>query len=91
MHLKNAHKGGKMKLYNENATKKPTNLSINSDLLEMARSLHLNLSKEFETYLIELIKKKIQKQWVTENQEAIAEYNKSLEERGIFSDEWRRF
>lgn len=80
-----------MKFYNVSAVKKPTNLSINSSLLEIAKNLHLNLSKEFENYLIQLIKKELKKQWLAENKNAISEYNQSIKKRGVFGDEWRRF
>lgn len=35
-------------LYNINAPKKPTNLSVNSDLLKRARALNVNLSATLE-------------------------------------------
>ncbi len=80
-----------MKIYNIDAVKKPTNLSLNSDLLKKAKGLHINLSKELELALIKAIKKKIKEQWLKDNNEAITQYNQSIAKRGLFSDEWRRF
>ncbi len=39
------------RLHGENAPKKPENLSINSNLLEKARALKIDLSAEFEQAL----------------------------------------
>lgn len=80
-----------MKIYNVDTAKKATNLSLNGDLLEKAKQLDINLSKELETTLIKVIKKKMQENWLRENEKAISEYNESIKKRGLFSDEWRRF
>lgn len=73
------------------APKKPTNVSINSDLLKIAKSLGINLSQTLETRLLEIVKQKQREQWLTENREAIDAYNKRIEEHGIFGDDLRRF
>jgi len=44
-------------LYDINAPKKATNLSINSDLLQKAKSYKINLSQSFERYLAKLVKR----------------------------------
>ena len=77
--------------YDTQAPKRATNLSINSDLLEKAKSYKINLSKSFERYLNELVKEYEERQWKKENFEAIEEFNKRVEKRGVFSDELRRF
>jgi len=77
--------------YDTQAPKRATNLSINSDLLEKAKSYKINLSKSFERYLNELVKEYAERQWKKENFEAIEEFNKRVEKRGVFSDELRRF
>ncbi len=54
-------------LYDQNAPKKPTNLSINSDLLKKARDLEINLSAALEPALTnQLITKQTQK-WLEQN------------------------
>lgn len=40
-----------LELYNQTAPKKPTNLSINSDLLKKAKALEINLSATVEQAL----------------------------------------
>lgn len=71
------------------ATKKPTNVSINSELLMDARKFGLNLSAELEERLIETLRRRRAEQWLRDNREAIQAYNKFVEENGIWSDEFR--
>ena len=73
------------------ALKKPANVSINSDLLAQAKELKINLSATLESALVEVISRKQRELWRTENQSAIAAYNKLVDERGVFSDDLRSF
>ena len=78
-------------LYDQNAPKKPTNLSINSDLLKKARDLDINLSAALEQALTTQLKTKQAQQWLEQNEDAIAAYNKSVDESGAFGDGLRGF
>ena len=78
-------------LYDQNAPKKPTNLSINSDLLQKARALEINLSATLEQALSNQLKAKQAQKWLEQNESAIAAYNKSVDENGAFSDGLRSF
>ena len=78
-------------LYDLNAPKKATNLSLNSDLLTKAKALKINLSATLEDALIELVSAKQRELWKQENQNAIAAYNQLIEENGTFSDDLRAF
>jgi antitoxin CcdA len=77
--------------FDASAPKKATNLSINSDLLRQAKELNINLSQQVEGYLSELVRKAKEQQWLTENADAIAAYNKRIEKDGVFSEGLRRF
>jgi antitoxin CcdA len=77
--------------YDQNAPKKPTNLSINSDLLKRAKELDINLSATLEQALTEQLKAKQAQQWREQNQASIAAYNQSVEDQGVFSDGLRSF
>lgn len=77
--------------YDPEAPKKPTNLSINSDLLRQAKACHINLSQTLEQRLVELVRESHRQEWLTENQAALIEYNSRIETRGAFSDSLRRF
>ena len=78
-------------LYDQNAPKKPTNLSINSDLLKKARDLEINLSATLEQALTSHLKAKQAQQWLEQNKNSITAYNKSIDENGVFSDGLRSF
>ena len=78
-------------LYDENATKKPTNLSINSDLLTKSRELKINLSATLERALERELRATEREIWLKENQQAIDAYNKLVDEEGVFSDGLRSF
>ncbi|HIP51542.1 MAG TPA: hypothetical protein EYG94_05565 [Campylobacterales bacterium] len=79
-----------MHTYNSDAPKRATNLSINSDLLQKAKSYNINLSKNFEIYLNKLVRKCESEQWKEENLEAIEAYNNRVK-KGVFSDGQRSF
>ena len=78
-------------LFDNQAPKKPTNVSINSDLLAKAKELKINLSATLESALVDLVNAKLRELWKKENQSAIAAYNQMVEERGTFGDDTRAF
>lgn len=78
-------------IYNKEAKKKNTNLSINSDLLQKAKEYKINLSSTLEKTLEEQLRKKEQENWVDDNKEAIEIYNNTIQKRGLFGDNLRRF
>ncbi|MCH8538001.1 MAG: type II toxin-antitoxin system CcdA family antitoxin [Alkalimonas sp.] len=78
-------------LYNTDAPKKATNLSVNSDLLRKTRALNINLSATLERALREELAKREAAQWVAENRSAIKSYNEFVEQHGCFGDEFREF
>ncbi|MGH8167650.1 MAG: type II toxin-antitoxin system CcdA family antitoxin [Woeseiaceae bacterium] len=73
------------------SAKKPVNLSINSDLLALARELNINLSATMEAALAEAVKRKQRERWLAENQASIAAYNERVVTDGVFSDGLRKF
>jgi|TARA_R110001599_G_scaffold91307_1_gene239855 antitoxin CcdA len=77
--------------FDENAPKKATNLSLNSDLLNKARSLKINLSSTLEQALIVQVKNAQREAWINENKEAIDALNELSEKHGLFSDSFREF
>jgi antitoxin CcdA len=78
-------------LYDQNAPKKLISLSLNSDLLKKAKDLEINISAVLEQALISQLKIKQAQQWLDENKSAIAAYNKSVDDNGVFSDGLRSF
>ena len=80
-----------IQLYDPNARKKPTNLSLNSDLLRQARDLRINLSQTLERCLAQMLLDEKRRVWREENQEAIDAYNRRIEKQGVFSNGLRGF
>lgn len=78
-------------LFDLEAPKKPTNLSLNSDLLKKCKAMNINLSATLEQALVEKLAKTSSEKWADENKNAIRAYNKFVEKNGCFGDEFREF
>ncbi len=78
-------------LFDLEAPKKPTNLSVNSDLLKKSKALNINLSATLEQALTDKLAKLNSEKWAEENKNAIQAYNEFVEEHGCFGDEFREF
>jgi antitoxin CcdA len=78
-------------LFNPQAPKRATNLSVNSDLLRQARELDINLSAVFEETLTTLVIARQQQAWLKQNKLAIEVYNQQVEFNGVFGDSLRAF
>ena len=71
--------------------KRAANLSVNAELLDQARALDINLSATLEKALEAEVRARLREQWLAENREAIAAYNRRLERDGVWSDGLRGF
>ena len=69
------------------AVRKPVNLSVNSHLLAEAKELNVNISRAAEDGL----RAAITRAWQIENAEAIASYNRYIEEFGLPLADLRQF
>jgi antitoxin CcdA len=78
-------------LYDANAPKKPTNLSLNSDLLAKTRALNINLSATLEKALKHELAQAEASKWAEHNKTAIKAYNIFVQDNGCFGDEFREF
>ena len=78
-------------LYDQNAPKKPTNLSINSDLLAKTRAMKINLSATLEKALLRELADAEAGKWADDNKGAIKAYNTFVDEHGSFGDEFGEF
>ncbi|WP_188064546.1 type II toxin-antitoxin system CcdA family antitoxin [Sphingobium sp. KCTC 72723] len=72
-------------------TRKATNLSLDSALVEDARALGINLSRACEEGLRKEIAAERGRQWQEENAEAIAAWNIYDSEHGSPLDQYRAF
>jgi antitoxin CcdA len=75
----------------DDAPKKPTNLSLNSKVLEMARELGMNISQTVDTLLAEEVKRRHWERWSEENKGAISEYNERVAREGLSLARYRSF
>jgi len=78
-------------LYDKHAPKRPTNLTVNSDLLLKAKELKLNISSILEDALAERVKQEKRNEWLRENADAITTFNRVIEDKGLFGDDMRTF
>ena len=87
----NAHKEFIMShVFDSSAVKKPTNLTVNSDLLFRARKLNINLSATLEKALVAELKNAEKQSWLKKNKKAISALNNFSEKNGLFSDSYRK-
>jgi antitoxin CcdA len=71
--------------------KKAVNVSIQSELLDAARSEDINLSATLEAALADQLRIRRRDRWQTENESAIEAYNRDVDENGSFGDHARSF
>jgi antitoxin CcdA len=78
-------------LFARDAPRRPVNVSVNSDLLNQARQLDINLSATLEAALATALRSRRREQWLKESRGAIDAYNEYVETHGVFSDGKRTF
>ena len=78
----NIHTGG---------CKTRTNVSVDAELLTLARELRINVSAALEGRLRELVREGRWRIWLEEHAGAIEDANEFLEQRGLWSDGKRQF
>ncbi len=71
--------------------KAPTNLSLPVELVRRAKAAGLNLSQVVERALVAAIREAEQARWLSENEQAIEQYNAFVERHGAFGDDLRGF
>ena len=77
--------------YKPETAKKATRLQVNSDLLEKAQKLGVNLSETLEEALALKVQRGQREFWLEENREAIEAYNEHVGQHGVFSAGLRGF
>ena len=68
-----------------------TNVSVDAELLALARTLRINVSAALEDRLKELVAESRSLVWLEEHKGAIEDANKFLERSGLWSDGKRQF
>lgn len=75
----------------DNSPKRPTNLSLNAKVLDMARELGMNVSQTVDALLAEEVRRRYWERWNEENKDAIAAYNARIERDGLPLAKYRTF
>ena len=71
--------------------KRPTNVSVNADLLAKTKGLGINLSQTLEDQLAILVRQIEAQAWLKQNARAMDAFNQRIEKDGIWSDGVRGF
>ena len=71
--------------------KKATNLSISTDVLEVARNLGINLSQVCARDLPDYVRREQEWRWREDHADFIAAYNRMIDAEGLPLEEWRPF
>jgi antitoxin CcdA len=69
--------------------KRAVNLFVDTDLLDEARRLRVNLSDTLERRLRMIVKAERERQWLAENREAIASINSFIDQHGLLASKLR--
>lgn len=71
--------------------KRAVNLSVDAEILGVAREMNINLSQTLEDALRKRTQDERVRRFREENREAIESYNALIERAGIFGEEWREW
>jgi antitoxin CcdA len=75
----------------EGAPKKPTNLTLNTRVLEMAREMGMNISQTVDELLAAEVQRRYWERWNEDNKQAIAEYNARIASEDLPLAKYRTF
>lgn len=78
-------------IVNTQTRRKPTNLSLDGDLLDEARALQVNLSRAAESGIRDEVRKARAEVWQAENAEALQSSNAMVDRSGLPLGDHRQF
>ncbi len=73
------------------ADRRSTSLTLDRALLDEAKELGVNISRAAEAGVLAAVKAERARRWKIDNAEAVAAYNKWIEENGIPLSQYRKF
>ncbi|MES1945639.1 hypothetical protein PC39_16031 [Salinisphaera sp. PC39] len=73
------------------ASRRATNVSLDSDLLREARSLGINVSRSAEAGIAEAVKRRKRERWLEENAAALESSNAYVDANGLPLSKHRQF
>lgn len=74
-----------------NVQRKPTNLSLDADLILEAKEFDINISRVAEEGIAKAVSAEKSRRWKEENREALESWNKYVEENGLPLAKYRQF
>jgi antitoxin CcdA len=74
-------------LYQPPPKKRAVNVFVDTELIDEARRMRINLSETLERRLRTLVRADQEKRWMDENKNAIEAYNARVAQYGLLSDE----
>jgi antitoxin CcdA len=75
----------------DKSAKRSANLSLNAQVLDLARELGMNVSATVDALLAEAVRKRYWERWNEENKAAIEHYNARIEREGLPLARYRSF
>ena len=73
-------------LRERSAKKRAVNLFVDTELLDEARRLRINMSETLERRLRMIVRAEQERRWLEENRQAIEAYNRRVATDGLLSD-----
>lgn len=73
------------------ATRRPTNLTLDSELLKEAKALGINVSRSAENGIAQAVREHKRQLWLKENSQAIESSNAYVDSKGLPLAEFRNF
>jgi len=74
----------------DDGPKKPTNLSLNSKVLDLAKELGMNVSQTVDELLAAEVRRVAFGRWLEENRDAIDAYNDRVRRKGMWNSGLRK-
>jgi antitoxin CcdA len=75
----------------DHAPKRPTNLSLNGKVLDLAKEMGINLSQTVDQLLAEEVRRRYKEFWERQNREAIEAYNERIDREGTLGEQVQRW
>jgi antitoxin CcdA len=69
------------------AKKRAVNLFVDSELLDHARRLRINMSETLERHLRTTVRADLERRWLEQNRLAIEAYNSRVAKHGLLADD----
>jgi antitoxin CcdA len=76
---------------NQNSGKRPVNLSLSAESVDLAKKMGVNISRTVDAWFTQEMKRQYWEKWREENKEAFAAYNARIAQEGLPLEKYRTF